>query len=45
MIKILLKIKNRFQHEEKKVEETKKEPEPSAETKILTEIREILKNK
>jgi large conductance mechanosensitive channel len=43
MVKILLKVKNRFQHEEEKKEEVKAEPEPSAEAKILTEIRDILK--
>lgn len=45
MVKILLKVKSRFQHEEEKKEEVKAEPEPSAEAKILTEIRDILKNK
>lgn len=45
MVKILLKVKSRFQHEEEKKEEIKAEPEPSAEAKILTEIRDILKNK
>jgi len=45
MVKILLKVKSRFQREEEKKEEIKAEPEPSAEAKILTEIRDILKNK
>lgn len=45
MVKILLKVKSRFQREEEKKEEVKTVPEPSAEAKILTEIRDILKNK
>lgn len=44
MVKILLKIKNRFQREEEKKEEVKLK-EPSAEESLLTEIRDILKEK
>jgi len=44
MIKMLLQIKNKFKKEEEEKQE-KPEPEPSAETKLLAEIRDILKNK
>ncbi|MDP3836825.1 MAG: large-conductance mechanosensitive channel protein MscL [bacterium] len=42
MVKVLLKVKSRFQREEEKKEEVKA-VEPSAEEKLLTEIRDILK--
>ncbi len=45
MIKILLQIKNKFKREEEKKEEAPAEPETSAESKLLAEIRDILKNK
>lgn len=40
---LVVKAFNRFQR--KKEEEPKKDPEPSAEEKLLTEIRDLLKNK
>ena len=45
MIKILLQIKNKFKREEEKKEEAPAAPEASAESKLLAEIRDILKNK
>jgi len=45
MIKILLQIKNKFKKEEEKKETSPAPPEPSAESKLLAEIRDILKNK
>ncbi|MDD3285557.1 MAG: large-conductance mechanosensitive channel protein MscL [Patescibacteria group bacterium] len=45
MIKILLQIKNKFKKEEEKKEEAPVAPEPSAESKLLAEIRDILKSK
>lgn len=39
---LVVKTFNRFQ---RKKEEPKKDPEPSAEEKLLTEIRDLLKNK
>lgn len=45
MIKILLQIKNKFKREEEKKEEVPAAPEASAESKLLAEIRDILKNK
>lgn len=44
MVKVLLKLKNRFEREEEKKEEVK-EAEPSTEEKLLTEIRDILKER
>lgn len=43
MIKILLQIKNKFKREEEKKEEAPAALEPSAESKLLAEIRDILK--
>lgn len=40
---LVVKTFNRFQR--KKEDEPKKDPEPSAEEKLLTEIRDLLKNK
>lgn len=46
MIKIIMSLKKQFSKEEEiKKEEAKKEVKTSAEAKLLTEIRDILKNK
>lgn len=44
MIKFLLKIKNKFNNETPEKEPTT-EPEPSIDVKLLTEIRDLLKEK
>lgn len=44
MIKVLLQIKNKFKKEED-AEKEKVAPEPSAEVKLLTEIRDAIVNK
>jgi len=45
MIKIITKVKGRLLAEEKAAEEKKEPPKPSEEQKLLTEIRDILKNR
>ena len=42
---MLIKVVNKLAKKEEKQEEAPKAPEPSAEEKLLTEIRDLLKNK
>jgi len=45
MVKVLLNIKNKFKKEEEFKEKAEEIKEPGVEEKLLTEIRDILKNK
>lgn len=45
MVKVLLNIKNKFKKEEENKEQAEAIKEPGVEEKLLTEIRDILKNK
>lgn len=45
VIKVMNKAMNEFKKEEEEKEEKKEEPKPSKEEELLTEIRDVLKNK